>query len=636
MRFILKNFRFSSLGTKFLLTTTGMILATVVVSFLFLERHIQNQVEANVSEGLRGTWNVFHSIQGQGYEYLTSQALVIADDPKFFASIADLDPSTAYREGEVFRELIKADLFLVTDKDGMLLVEIGEPDKRTLDSGYRSLIAQSLKGTVSSGLVEKKGKICQAVSVPINLFGEVFGTLTTGNFIDDRLAATIKEMTDNEVLFFRGEQLVAASLTMVKRELFQKEFSPENLMGRLQTTPGHSKEGNFTFEGEKSIFLTDYLGDTEDLAAVSFVMFRSLDAIVDPFMANITRFMITISLLGVAISFVLSLFISDNLTASLRQLEEASKRVARGNYDTLVKINARDETAEVGRAFNEMSHSLKRHIEELKIVHAGLLESERLAAVGKVSAAVVHDFKNPMAIMNLALEALERKQDDQVSRGNYIQKIKQQMDRILTMTQEILEFSRGETRLKLDFWNPGEALEELTSSLSHIYLKSNIQLVFKNSFHGTIQADQNRLMRVFNNMLTNAKEAMTTGGRIEMHVTEEDGMVAVRVSDNGPGIPDEVRGRLFHPFVSYGKANGTGLGLAISKRIVEQHGGRIDFESYTGRGTTFNIQLPKKVQISVDKTNEGKNFQGEHNEQAYTSVGVSVGSHQTTLGGRKS
>jgi signal transduction histidine kinase len=109
---------------------------------------------------------------------------------------------------------------------------------------------------------------------------------------------------------------------------------------------------------------------------------------------------------------------------------------------------------------------------------------------------------------------------------------------------------------------------------------------------GALLVDKDKFQRVVLNLAGNAREALAPGGVLRILVAREDKMAHITVKDNGPGIPEEIRTRLFEPFVTHGKKGGTGLGTAISKKIVEEMGGRIWFNTASGRGTTFHIQLP--------------------------------------------
>ena len=111
-------------------------------------------------------------------------------------------------------------------------------------------------------------------------------------------------------------------------------------------------------------------------------------------------------------------------------------------------------------------------------------------------------------------------------------------------------------------------------------------------YDGIIEMDGERFRRVIYNITGNAAEAMDSGGKLILKVLKEDNNVIFLFIDNGPGIPEEHQDKIFQPFYTVGKEKGTGLGMAIAKRIVEEHGGSISFDSVEGKGTTFKVVLP--------------------------------------------
>jgi signal transduction histidine kinase len=163
------------------------------------------------------------------------------------------------------------------------------------------------------------------------------------------------------------------------------------------------------------------------------------------------------------------------------------------------------------------------------------------------------------------------------------------------MATELLEFSRGELKLDLGrttstaFFDQFKMLHE-DYFLHHPEVKFSFEIK-----PGDIEIDAMRLLRVVQNLVTNSVEALDSkpDGRVDIRAGVNGKVFCMTVSDNGPGIPDVVRERIFEPFVTHGKSGGTGLGMAIVRNVVTAHGGTITFETETGKGTTFLIQLPQ-------------------------------------------
>jgi len=124
--------------------------------------------------------------------------------------------------------------------------------------------------------------------------------------------------------------------------------------------------------------------------------------------------------------------------------------------------------------------------------------------------------------------------------------------------------------------------------------KNNVALKKFPQFKGIVNLDQDKIVRVFYNIASNARDAMPQGGTLTVTTIEEDEYVRIDFSDTGTGMPEEVKKRIFEPFMTYGKKHGTGLGMSIVKKVVDDHHGKIEINSVMGKGTTITIYLPTK------------------------------------------
>jgi len=122
--------------------------------------------------------------------------------------------------------------------------------------------------------------------------------------------------------------------------------------------------------------------------------------------------------------------------------------------------------------------------------------------------------------------------------------------------------------------------------------KRNVKIERNLNFSGKIKLDQDKIVRVFYNVASNAADAMPQGGTLTVSTEESGGQLKVEFKDTGTGMPEEVKRKIFEPFVTYGKKHGTGLGMAIVKKIIDDHKGKIEIESEMGKGTTIRLFLP--------------------------------------------
>ena len=216
-------------------------------------------------------------------------------------------------------------------------------------------------------------------------------------------------------------------------------------------------------------------------------------------------------------------------------------------------------------------------------------KTDRLASIGRMLAGLLHDLKTPMTIIS-GYGQLMAASDDAAQREAYVEQIQRQFDLMAGMTREVLAFARGDADLVVRKVYMNRYAEELATQLGAATAGRNIDFKLDAKFDGIAYFDEQKLMRVFHNLTRNAVEAMPDGGKLTVSVDKVDDQLRWSVQDTGPGIPAELRGRLFELF-STGRKGGTGLGLAIVKKILDDHHGTITVETGS-TGTNFVLQLP--------------------------------------------
>ncbi len=226
-----------------------------------------------------------------------------------------------------------------------------------------------------------------------------------------------------------------------------------------------------------------------------------------------------------------------------------------------------------------------------------VVKKEKMSLVGEMANTIIHDIRGPFQSIQLASELLLSSHDDEETK-DICNMIAAQITRVSVMAEELLEFSRGTPRLTMEVMDM-EALFKEFQFLNRDMLKNAKIPVEFSTGSVAIQVDKHKMIRTVQNILNNAVEALKQHRPDTGKVIISAGPVAehaeIRIIDNGPGIPESIRERLFEPFVTHGKKNGTGLGMAIVQSVVAAHQGNIFFETETGKGTTFVIQLPKVI-----------------------------------------
>lgn len=226
--------------------------------------------------------------------------------------------------------------------------------------------------------------------------------------------------------------------------------------------------------------------------------------------------------------------------------------------------------------------------------HEEMEKSERLASIGQMLSGVIHDLKNPIAVINGYVQLMVRS-DDRDKRETFARTIFKQFDHLDQMTMELLNFARGEKSFLPREIELSALFEEVEHSLSKELARRDVELVIDLEYDGPARIDDGKLKRAVINLARNAADAMKDGGTFSIgcELDREEDELVLSFADTGSGIPEDVKANLFDEFVTQGKEHGTGLGLAIVKKVVDQHDGTIRFESTLNEGTTFFIRIPR-------------------------------------------
>jgi two-component system NtrC family sensor kinase len=247
---------------------------------------------------------------------------------------------------------------------------------------------------------------------------------------------------------------------------------------------------------------------------------------------------------------------------------------------------------------------VSRYAEQLARSQAQLIQSEKLAAMGRLTASIAHELNNPLQAIQNCLHLVLRRPLDNQKREQYLNMAQQEVTRLIETVQD-----------QLDFYRPSSTQHHATDI--HQAIEDVLALARKQLERGKVRvvkaydprlplmnAAENQLKQVFLNLVINAVEAMPKGGelRIQTRTSEDDEWLVIAFRDQGIGLSRNALIHLFEPFYTT-KNTGTGLGLSISYGIVEQHGGRLEVESELGQGSCFTVKLPTTRAVTPDDTN---------------------------------
>lgn len=308
--------------------------------------------------------------------------------------------------------------------------------------------------------------------------------------------------------------------------------------------------------------------------------------------ANVIRTLV-LSLMVFAFGIFILLFSSRALNP-LPALIQSIKKIADGDFNQTLKVKAHDrnEISLLAREYNRMLNGLKERDLKIKRQQNELLKTERLAAVGKLSAEVVHEIRNPLNALSLNIDWLEgeiKDSNEEIYRA--LKGMLHEVERLNQITESYLVRARVPSQ-KNPQTEVNSLISEVVDFMQQETKEGKIQVKTNLTDEGIrVSGDRSRLKQVFLNILKNAKESMPNGGNIDVQTTVANNTAEVRVADTGHGMNISTQRQAFHSFYTT-KTAGTGLGMTLTKNIVEEVQGSIHCESQLGKGTTLILKFP--------------------------------------------
>ncbi|MEO8131863.1 MAG: HAMP domain-containing sensor histidine kinase, partial [Bryobacteraceae bacterium] len=399
----------------------------------------------------------------------------------------------------------------------------------------------------------------------------LLNVLLAGYVIDPAVAQRLKASTGGSDFIFvsNGRVIVSTLDPQTTREL---ESPPSN----------GDRMNRVTARGVAYAVLAAPLMDVMGQSMGEIRIVRSFAA-AQKNLDSLERDVLSICLLTLAAGLAVSYFLAKGIVEPIKRLDRAAADIARQNYDSRVPVESQDELGRLAARFNAMSTSIREARDEL-------IRHERIATIGRLSTSIAHDLRNPLAAIYGGSEMLVDGDLPPMQVKRLALNIYRASRRIQELLQDLVNVSRGKTK--------GTEVCRLRDVISAAYEEvapaaesQAVHMLFEVPDALELPLERARMERVFFNLFSNALEAMPAGGSIHVSAAEASGTVLIRVEDTGPGIAEEIRSRLFQPFVSAGKKNGLGIGLALARQTVLDHGGDLWVDPLPGAGACFCLRL---------------------------------------------
>ncbi|WP_293901591.1 HAMP domain-containing sensor histidine kinase [Phenylobacterium sp.] len=397
----------------------------------------------------------------------------------------------------------------------------------------------------------------------------------------------VSEQLKSQLLEGAGVEIVAVSNDGVRRLVFAKARPPRapylvdlrsraaglGLFAPFQTLFGPGDRVRVMAEPRfrQADFIEFVATDTELKKALASYLWR-LVAIV----AGVS------SLAGLIVYLALNLF----LVRPMQRITFSMERFRADPDDPEARIQLSGRRDEIGRAEAELG----RMQGDLR---TALNSRARLAALGEAVAKINHDLKNMLTSAQLASERLAASKDPKVSQA--LPRLERALNRAVKLAADVLVYGKTQEAMpETQTVRLGEAIKEAAAEAR--LTDAGVKLASKVATTDQVIADPDQLHRILVNLLRNARQAIEhqgdRTGRIEVSLEAAGGSSLIRISDNGPGVPERIRERLFQPFAGSGRPDSTGLGLAIARELAQGHGGDLTLSVTGQEGTVFELRLP--------------------------------------------
>jgi signal transduction histidine kinase len=567
---------------------TQLFLATLLTIFgltggvLFIIRNtVQVETERQVHDGTEESVRAFENVQHQREQQLSRTAAMLADLPVLKAFMTTGHALTIQDASTSWWKLGGSDLFVLATPNRQIaalhMTKSGLPP----ETAERDLKRSIEQGEDTSWWYDN-GRLYEvflrSITAGTGATSQGLGFLAIGYQVDSSVAAQLALVASNQIALATGNDLIASTLPLRDEVAMQRKLREKD--AQLDS-------------GSREVAL-----DTDSYAYSSVLLHGALPSPVrcyvmmplgpvNGFMRRLNR---TIFILGAsAILFGAGLFgwLSRKITKPLDNLVSGVRALAAGDYAYSITPEGTSEVAELSTAFAKMRG-------ELLASQQRQIETERIAALGRAASSISHDLRHYLAAVVANAEFLYEADELKLDKSEIYQEIKTASTQMTDLIDSLRELAHQRTAISPEITDLEQILHRAIEAVKirPEFRNRAILLIAENDLEGAF--DPRKLERAFFNLVLNACEAAPdVEDRVTVEVRTNKDAFEVRVSDEGSGVPESIRDRVFDPFVSSGKPNGTGLGLAIVSKIVSDHGGTVSVERTSETGTVMLVKLPR-------------------------------------------
>jgi len=563
----------------------ALIIAGATFGSLLIVRHqLENQVTQDLGRDLAHSVATFQNLEAQRLSALERENALVADLPSLKALMTTSDKLTIEDAGVRFWKVSDSDLFALADNQGHVVAAYAK------DSSDRSKLANDLHHLFdrpTPRYLVSSDRLYACSVLPIYSGPEkdevLLGYVISGFQIGPDLLRQISQATAVEAVFLsRGQSLASTLDEQTLREMLRVQIPSEHdLVAPVSLQLGTER----------------YIVANRDLTAsapapLQLVVLKSF-AQAEASIRQINRLVLSAGFLALIVGTLLMWWLSKIVTRPLEDLATGVRAFGVGDSSHLLPDGGTREIRELSLAFARMRDEIVR-------TNQALLESERLATIGRMASSVSHDLRHYLASVYANSEFLASSPLSEHERIEILSDIRTAVHGTTELIESMLIFSRTGAGIRRSHELVAALLERAVTLLRAHPDAAGVQLAatYCDPADTAALVDGKQVERAIYNLLLNACQSARTGQhepRAEVRLEVQDGTIIIEVQDNGPGVPESIRTSLFQPFVSEGKQKGSGLGLTLAQSIAAEHGGEVILVATSPGETIFRMTIVRGI-----------------------------------------
>lgn len=564
-----------------------VVAGTTVSSLLIVRNRLQEHVRETLATDLQHSNETFQDLEASRRLALEKESSLLASIPSLKALMTTSDPRTIADDAVDFWKTSGNDLFALAGADGRILAANAQDVRNTdqLKHDLQAVIPDPAKHYLfSNGILYEYSAQPLYFGTPVN--GSLLGYVISGYAIDHEFLLEVGRGAGAEAAFLVGKKIVVSTLGKGRRDAMR------GMVGSL----GPDKETIVKVDGERFLATSMDMSPGAGLP-LRLVVMKSFDQ-ADRTEEEINRLVFLASALAMIVGSILVLLLARMVTRPLEQLATGVRAFGQGDPKYQLPAGGTQEVRYLSSVFAQMRDEIQRK-------SRALLESERLATIGRMASSVSHDLRHYLAAVYANAEFLASPILPAAERTELFEEIRVAVNGTTDMLDSLLIFSRT-----------GTALQRVQTSLTglvnraaalvraHPDAEGVVVRVEPGISETTAALDAKQMERAIYNLLLNGCQSAKQNlerREVSVSVTADETTASVTVVDSGPGVPEEIRHNLFDPFVTSGKQKGTGLGLTLAWSVAREHEGTVKLVSSRPGETVFRLILARV--ISAPQTN---------------------------------